>query len=222
MMRVHIICEGQTEETFIKELLAKQFEAKGLYFYPTLIGTQFRKGGNVKANRLLDALETRLLGDVNSYCSTFFDYYGLPSDFPGKKNAESQSKIADKAACIQKELVSYLENQIGCDATQRFIPYVQMHEFEGLLFSDPTSLAEGLYKADLASKFNLIRQQFPTPEDINDSYETAPSKRIMKLYPGYRKPLNGLQAACKVSIATIRRECRLFNQWLVRLESLCS
>ena len=31
MTRVHVICEGQTEETFIKELLAKQFESKETY-----------------------------------------------------------------------------------------------------------------------------------------------------------------------------------------------
>ena len=222
MIRVHIICEGQTEESFIKELLAKQFESRELYFYPTLIGTQFHKGGNIKADRLLYALKARLLGDVGSYTSTFFDYYGLPRDFPGRRDAEKQSKIADKAACIQNELVSYLEKQLGHDITQRFIPYVQMHEFEGLLFSDPTNFAEGLYKPDLASKFESIRKQFPTPEDINDNYETAPSKRIMELYPSYQKPLGGLQAACKVSIDTIRRECRLFNQWLVRLESLSS
>ena len=194
MPRVHIICEGQTEETFITELLAKQFESRGLYFFPTLIGTQFHKGGNIKADRLLHALKIRLLGDVNSYSSTFFDYYGLPRDFPGRRDAERQSKIADKAACIQNGLISYLEKQLGRDVTQRFIPYVQMHEFEGLLFSGPTKLAEGLYKAGLASKFDFIRKQFPTPEDINDNYETAPSRRIMELFPSYRKPLNGLQS----------------------------
>ena len=102
MIRVHVICEGQTEETFIKELLAKQFESRDLYFFPTLIGTQFHRGGNVRADRLVHALKTKLLGDTNSYCSTFFDYYGLPRDFPGKEDADKHGKIADKAACILK------------------------------------------------------------------------------------------------------------------------
>jgi hypothetical protein len=220
MIRIHIICEGQTEETFIRELLARQFETRGLYLVPTLIGTQFHKGGNVKADRLLHALRAMLLRDVSSFCTTFFDYYGLAEDFPGKKDAKKATKTADKATCVQKALMSYFEKQIGDEAVRRFIPYVQMHEFEGLLFSDPANLAQGIYKEDLAPEFGAIRIQFSTPEDINDSYETAPSKRIARLYPGYKKTLSGLQAAERIGIDKIRAECQLFDKWITSLETL--
>ncbi len=58
---------------------------------------------------------------------------------------------------------------VGEDAARRFLPYVQMYEFEGLLFSDPAKLAQGLGEADLEADFAKIRAGFPTPEEINDS-----------------------------------------------------
>jgi hypothetical protein len=204
---------------FVKGPLAQSLMCKNIYLIPSLIGLAGHKGGNFKIDRLVPDVKNRLLSDTSAFCSTFFDFYALHKDFPGKKEADKQRNIADKAACIQTALMCYFQKQIGSEAALRFIPYVQMHEFEGLLFSDPVNLAKSLHKADLASEFDFIRKQYPTPEDINENYETAPSHRIMALYPGYRKPLNGLQAAYKVSIGTIRRECQLFNQWLVRLES---
>ena len=78
---------------------------------------------------------------------------------------------------------------------RRFIPYVQMYEFEGLLFSDTLALAKGVNQGRLVDRFKIIRDQFDTPEEINDSPETAPSKRILNLFPEYDKPLHGSLAA---------------------------
>jgi hypothetical protein len=222
MIRIHVICEGHTEAMFVKGPLAQSLMCKNIFLIPSLIGVAGHKGGNFKLDRLVPDVKNRLLGDTNAFCSTFFDFYALHEDFPGRKEANKQRNIADKAECIQNALVEYFQDKIGSDAVRRFIPYVQMHEFEGLLFSDPVSLAKSLHNDDLASKFEFIRKQFPTPEDINDNYKTAPSKRIMELYPSFRKPLDGLQAACKASIDTIRKECQLFNQWLTCMEMLRS
>lgn len=93
-----------------------------------------------------------------------------------------------------------------------------MHEFEGLLFSDPDRFAQSLGKRDLAPELRGIRQEFRTPEDINDSPDTAPSKRVLNLYRGYRKPVDGVQAMAELGLDTVREACPLFNAWVSTLE----
>ena len=95
-----------------------------------------------------------------------------------------------------------------------------MHEFEALLFSSPEGLAASLYKPELVELFAAIRNQFASPEEINDSCETAPSKRILKLYPDYQKRLEGALAAIEIGLETMRSECQHFNDWLSRLERI--
>ncbi len=103
---------------------------------------------------------------------------------------------------------------------QRFIPYFQMHEFEALMFSDPAIFADAIGRPDLRSDFAEIRQKFDSPEHIDDSPVTAPSKRILALYPEYEKPLMGETATKAIGLPRIRQECPLFNAWLAKLESL--
>jgi hypothetical protein len=94
-----------------------------------------------------------------------------------------------------------------------------MHEFEGLLFSDCEVFAEAIGVAQLGQRFREIRQQFSTPEEIDDSPITAPSKRVEALVTGYQKPLFGTLAALKMGLDTIRGECPHFREWLERLEA---
>lgn len=220
MIRVHVICEGQTEETFVNELLTPHFATMEVYLQPALIGKPGHKGGRVKLERLLTDTRNRLLGDTTSYCTTFFDFYALPTDFPGKTEAHSRTSINDKAECIQTKLVEALAATLGDTVMQRFIPYVQMHEYEALLFSDPTKFAKGIVCPALAPSFQTIRDAFTTPEEINDSPMTAPSKRVERLVAGYQKPIYGTLAALEIGLDTIRRECSLFNAWLERIELL--
>ncbi|WP_280940040.1 DUF4276 family protein [Agrobacterium bohemicum] len=102
----------------------------------------------------------------------------------------------------------------------RFIPFVAMHEFEGLLFSDPTTMAHSMGVPALASDFTTIRAAFETPEHINDSYQTAPSKRLLAALPGYQKVLHGNVAMIDIGLATVRSECPIFDNWLNALEQL--
>src|ERR1700680_1388202 len=103
---------------------------------------------------------------------------------------------------------------------ERFVPFVVMHEFEGLLFSDCAAFSRGIGRADLESGFREIRDQFATPEEINDSPFTAPSKRVEALMPGYDKPLFGTLAVLEIGLAHIREECPHFDSWLRQLECL--
>ncbi len=220
MVRVHIICEGQTEETFVKDLLAPHFLPMEIYLSPSLIGKPGHKGGTIKFDRLFLDARNRLLGDTTAYCTTFFDFYALPTDFPGKEAAGEHIAIKDKATTLCEHLTNSLQDKLGENAMRRFIPYVQMYEFEALLFSDSKSFAKGIDRSHLASDFQEIRDSFDSPEEINDSPITAPSKRVIELVSGYEKPLYGTLAALEIGLKTMRRECKLFDAWLKKLEAL--
>ena len=222
MIRINVICEGQTEEMFVNEVLSKAFSAKNIFFRPTLIGKPGHKGGNFKFDRLFTDVRALLLGDKIAYCTTFFDFYALPEGFPGKQEAKSETGIRNKAKILLSSLTERLTEKLGEEPLRRFIPYVQMYEFEGLLFSDPAKMAQGITQPSLERQLQKIRDVFATPEDINDSPNTAPSKRIKKLYSAYEKPLYGLLAALEIGLATIRRECQCFDAWLQDIESLQS
>lgn len=220
MIRVHVICEGQTEEMFVNELLQPFFLTKGVHLIPALVGKPGHKGGNFKFERLQADVKNRLLGDSNAYCTTFFDYYGLPSSFPGKDTLGSHADIASKATTLQTAMTAELARLIGSEAMRRFIPFVQMYEFEALLFSDPEAFARGVGREQLSQALIQIAEQFESPEHINNSPMTAPSKRIEVLMNDYEKPLMGSLAALEVGLATMRAKCSLFDAWLTRLEAL--
>ena len=220
MTLVYIICEGRTEIRFVKNVLAPVLGSQELYLYPIRIGGRNRKGGNVTFDRLRINVRDQLNSNQASYCSTLFDFYGLPPNFPGKQGASSKSELSEKARTVQQELLAELGRSIDSELLLRFIPYVQMHEFEALLFSDPGSLAESVGRGDLSNDFIMIREEFATPEHIDDSPTSAPSKRILKLEPNYEKPLMGETAASAIGLAKIRQECPLFDAWLAKLENL--
>ena len=97
-----------------------------------------------------------------------------------------------------------------------------MREFEGLLFSDPERFGLSIGRPDLVSKLQAIRSEFDTPEEINDSPDKAPSKRVKTLYEGYQKPLMGVLAMEAIGLDGIRKECPLFNKWIKELENRAS
>lgn len=219
MTRVHIICEGQTEEMFVAEIMAPVFMTRQIYLTPSLIGKPGHKGGNFKFPRLFTDVRARL-ADKTAYCTTFFDFYGLPEAFPGKAEAHTKNGIANKATHIRQALTARLAQELGTTQLQRFIPYIQMYEFEGLLFSAPEKLAMVCNQMGIAQPLQQIRNEFNTPEEINNSPLTAPSKRILQLFKGYDKPVHGALAALEIGLDNIRKECALFNEWLLTLEAL--
>jgi len=222
MIRIHIICEGQTEETFVNEMLGPHFAAREIFLYPSLIGKPGHKGGFVNFNRLFIDIRNRLLGDKTAWCTTFFDYYGLHEDFPGKPDADKGGTAGEKSSRLLVGLMAALGEKIGTEPLRRFLPYVQMHEFEGLLFSNPVRFASGICRPKLGDQLQEIRNEFTDPEEINDDPVTAPSKRILAVCEDYEKPTHGTLASLEIGLDTIRQECRLFNGWLSRLEALAT
>ncbi|MDX2078739.1 MAG: DUF4276 family protein [bacterium] len=217
MKRVYVICEGFTEHDFVHELLIPHFSTRNIFLFPRLLGMDGHKGGRVNNQRVLDDISI-LLNDSTAYCTTFFDFYGLPNSFFGKIDANSVQLPEEKA----QKICLALKQAVKPDKARRFIPYIQMYEFEGLLFSDPQKLAKGVFQPQIAGKLQIIRddKRFNTPEHINDSPFTAPSKRIQAIMDVYEKRTHGILAALEIGLPIMRQECPLFNAWLNQLEQL--
>ena len=156
--------------------------------------------------------------------TTMVDYDGLPatggSRWPGRAQA-SELPFTEKAPAIEDALLaSVLERMGAAFDGRRFVPYVMMHEFEALLFSDCDAFARGISLRTLNTRLQRIRDAFDSPEEIDDSPTTAPSKRIEALVPGYQKPVMGTLAAQEIGLQTMREACPHFGQWIARLERL--
>ena len=220
MIRIRIVVEGQTEESFVSKVLAAAFWPQQIYLTPILLGVPGQIGGRPNYDRVKKDVLLHLKQDTTAYCSTLLDYYGLGSGFPGTPVAENLSNTA-KAVQIERAVKEDICARIPeFRPGIRFLPYIQLHEFEGLLFSRPSVFAAAINQEQLARHFRQVRDNFPTPEDINDDPLTAPSKRVLAAYPQYRKVLHGTLAAQAVGIAAMRQECPHFREWLDRLAAL--
>ena len=204
MTRLAISVEGQTEEEFVKRSLAAHLDGKGIYATPVLLGRARRRaqgGGNVTIGRL--ANELRHLRYSFDAVTSLVDFYG----FRGKRSMSPD------------DLIRAIHDGTGRPDDGSVFPYVQVHEFEGLLFSHVDAFESVFGDAPIAD-LKSVRLGFDTPEDINDRRETAPSKRIAKLVADYRKRLHGPDLADLIGLERMRKECPRFAGWLRRLESL--
>lgn len=226
MTRLLVHVEGVTEEVFVKEVLAGHLYKFGYTSVSArLIGNarqRFRRGGIRSWVSVRKDILNHLKEDVSCRSTIMVDYYALPQSGDGawpKRELTSQLPFEVKASTIENALHDDICGEMGDDFDhERFVPYIVMHEFEGLLFSDAIRFGEGIGRPDLAPRFQAIRNQFSSPEEINDSPITAPSKRILNLLPNYDKPLMGTLAVLEIGLDNIRNECPFFRAWLERLE----
>ncbi len=225
MIRVYIACEGPTEMTFVREALQPAF-SQTLHLIQFLPGklasrTGRGRGGDIRYARVWKDFTIALKSDGACYCTTLFDYYALGADFP-RLDEPRGSEPDDKARRIESAVEQDIASKMGGRFNPgRFRCFLAMHEFEGLLFSAPSSLASGLGCADQSGKLQEIRDQFSSPEHINDNRKTAPSKRLKAICHHYKdKVTSGNVAALKVGLDAMRRECPHFRSWLEWLESL--
>ena len=223
MSRILVHVEGQTEENFVNTVLAPHLYRVGYTnVSPRLLGNarqRAQRGGIRPWDAVRNDILNHLKGDQATLATTMVDYYGLPGTWPGRKRSRRLKSLSERAASVETDLLDDIANSLGSGFDRRrFIPYVVMHEFEGLLFSDPDRFAQGIGRPDLSPEFQAIRSEFQTPEEINDSPETAPSSRVQKLYSGYQKPLMGVLAAEEIGLGAIRKECPLFHKWIEELE----
>ena len=168
-------------------------------------------------------ITNHLKEDPEIFATSMVDYYGLPraglGAWPGRE-AASALPYPDNVSLIEHALLEDVKQEMGEGFNpSRFIPFVMIHEFEALLFSDCQGFAEGIGRDALAADFQGIRDAFPNPEQIDDSPHNAPSKRIVALIPEYEKPFMGVLASLQIGLEAMRSECPHFSAWLDRLES---
>ncbi len=220
---MHVVVEGQTEETFVRDVLAPEFGAKDVFVDVHRVTTRrrerriFRGGisgyGQLKCDLMLWMRQDQR---PDAWFTTMIDFYGLPEDFPGYRNCILHRDPVDKVECLEERLRHDLSHP-------RFIPYLQLHEFEALLFSEPRKFG-GIFPGSpkVAEKLAAIRNAFPTPEHIDDRPDLAPSKRIVRLLPDYKKPVAGPLITQQIGLPTLRRECPHFSRWIGKIEQAAS
>lgn len=218
MVEVVIVCEGPTEERFIRRVLATSFGHQNIFLLPRVINGRVR-GGNLKRSKVLRYLRNTLRERTDTYVTTMFDLYGLPSDFPGRRGSAGVTDPIARSRAIERGFHSVVIDEIQCRA-DRFVPHIQPYEFEALLFSDPTWFGEvdGRWKGSV-NDLRYSRDSVLSPEYINDGQQTHPSARL-KILPGYRKVLHGTLVSERIGLERIRDECRHFDEWLSHIEHL--
>ncbi len=162
-------------------------------------------------------IENHLKQDPEVFVTTLIDYYGVykKHSFPKWDEAQTIMDKADRLILLEESMKAELEDDIRF----RFIPYFQLHEFEGLLFNKIEIFRNNFTteEANLAEIATII-EQHPNPELINDNRETAPSKRLLKLIKGYNKVVYGAILADEIGLVNIRAKCPRFNSWIELLE----
>jgi hypothetical protein len=213
VIRINIICEGATEENFVSKVLYPYLILKNISVTPRNIATGSNYG-KLKFNVIQWLKE-----DKDAWLTTLIDLYGIGNKFPGYEKSKMVNPF-QKVENIEKAFKDDIENT-GLSA-RKFIPYFQLHEFEAILFSDCKVLEEylSLDYNFVAGSLQKIRDAFESPEHINDSPQTAPSKRIKAIVPPYEKIADGILIAEAINLDTVRRECAHFNNWLTIIETL--
>ena len=206
MIRLAILVEGQTEEEFVKSVLADHLRPIRVEAIPILLG------GDINVDRLTK----HMAGLYYSFdvVTSLVDFYG----FRDKEDVRAGITVEE----LEDHLNRRIQARVGKYWDQRkMVPYVQRYEFEGLLFSDVNAFQAATYASEESvTQLSKVRSQFSTPEDINDDPNTAPSKRIANAMPSYRKRLDGPPIAREIGLDVIREECPRFQEWVRRLESL--
>lgn len=225
MNRLIVFCEGQTEQQFCKQVLAPHLVQFGIVdVRPVRVAFSKSKGivhrGGV---RKYQPIKNYILNSFKQWqreptaFTTMIDVYGLPNDFP--KSREAARTSADPIRYVNE-----LESAFATDLNNpRFVPYLQLHEYEALLFVQPRAFEFAFENCDRAiSELESIRDAHETVEHIDDGAETAPSKRIIRLLPAYegRKPVAGPDIADAIGLDVPRANCPHFAQWLTTLERL--
>lgn len=225
MARLYLFAEGPTEQTFADTVLKPHLAKSGVYLHgPVLIaharkkGRIHRGGGRKYAPMKNDILRlTAQEKGSDVFFTTMIDLYAIYRDFPGMSDA-------DKVRHLPYKRVELLEKVWRQDIEdERFIPFIQLHEFEAYLFANPEAFAHFYDDAKKPiAKLQEIVGKRENPELIDDGQNTAPSKRIIEHFPDYAKakPTVGPQVGALIGVDVIRSRCPHFDLWLKTLEGL--
>lgn len=208
MSKVLILVEGFSEKRFVEDILKPYFNDNGIY----VIARNLKGVGNYK---IIKKEVEFLLNDTSAtLVTTMIDYYRLPSDFPKKKELNKHLSYIQKVEFLENEFTSDIENE-------QFLPYLQLHEFEALLFSDVSHFSKILNVKSHISKFESIVASLE-PEEINDLPNTSPANRIKSIIENYQKETHGIIVAKSIGLERMREKCPHFDTWLNEIELRCN
>lgn len=210
--RLIIIVEGASEQEFVNKILKPYFYSKGI-FDISAFQIKHSKGGLSKYSHL----KTDILNCIyqpNTIITTLIDFYGLPSDFPEFNQVKTIQSKNEKVEFLEKAIKEDLENSQN-QKFENFIPYIQLHEFEAIIFSSKESIYNNfeIHKVN-KPEIDKIFTEFTNPEEINDNPNTAPSKRLLKSIPSYNKIVDGIMILENAGLSKILEKCNRFSLWL--------
>lgn len=221
MKNFRIVTEGQSETNFVNRVMVPYFADRCTLIPITVVTkTDNRHGKTYKGgvgnygqirNTLVNTL-ANAFKNKDSYVTTMFDFYGLPTDVPGVTEAAKVSNPYQKVEIIEREILKAEEYDGNF-----FFPYIELHEFESMIFTDIAKLGEAYFEDDLTALKECVKEQ-ENPELINNGAETAPSKRIMNCISNFDKANVGVSVLEKIGIENIAAKCHHFDEWLRRIE----
>lgn len=218
MERIIIICEGPTEEEFCKKTLTPYFQKQQIYVQSPLI--KHNNGGIVRWDVLKKQIENHLKQDKTAYVTLLIDYYGLYQkyEFPGWEESLSIPDKSSRLDFLEQKMAEAIEESLR----YRFIPYMQLHEFEGILFNN-LEVFDLLFNEDeilAREELEAVFKEFDNPEMINNSPDNAPSKRLKRIIKGYNKIVYGNILAEEIGLTGIRSKCPRFDGWITRINNI--
>jgi hypothetical protein len=218
MKRIIIVVEGQTEQEFVKQCIAPHLLNKYGIFSAVarLIGKPGHKGGDVRYSRLKKDIDI-VLREPDVVVSMFVDFFKLANDFPSTDNCLKYGNAEHRIACLEQALAVEINSQL-------FIPYIQRHEFEALLFSSHKGFLKYL-STESCQELEEVSRQFDNPEDINSTQ--PPSYRLIDIVGRcdhflYNKVLYGNIFALEIGMEVMLARCQRFAAWIDQMGKLAS
>ncbi|WP_421921110.1 DUF4276 family protein [Marinifilum sp.] len=205
MNRIVFIVEGDTEILLVEKVIMPYIYELGYqisYNCQTITTNrkQHKKGGVGSYGKFKnEILRTIAQGDV--LVTSLIDFFKLPTDFPSFKNDSNRIEEIEKGI---------LED---FDSNPNLIPYIQRHEVEALMYSNMDGFELVMDDEDQLEKVQQIMDEYPNPEDINNSPETAPSKRLQGIF-NYDKTGDGEMIFEMVGIQAMLDKCPRFAKWI--------
>lgn len=208
MKILYIIVEGQSEEEFVKDLIAP-LSNQNWFIQPIKITTNRnigKRGGFSAYRQLKEDISILLKTKQEKAVTTFVDFFRIPKDVPNYKDCLKISDAERQIDCLEKAINDDINHQ-------SFFPYIQKFEFEALLFSSNAGF-ENYYGGKIAKETAKIIEKYPNPEEINNNPNTSPSNRLKKIVPEYNKPNEGNILAMEIGIDKMLEKCPRFKNWV--------
>lgn len=217
-IKLNITTEGETELKFVKNTLAIHLSRFNIDAVARSVKTStgFR-GGITTYQKAKNDIQAWLKQNPSNEwkLTTMFDLYQLPKDFPGYEDAQKKNDPYEKVRVLEEAFKKDIDDY-------RFIPYIQLHEFEALILADPEKLILEFPDKEKTIQKLVEMARGKNPELIDDHPDTAPSRRIIKEIKIYEKnkSISGPNVVESIGLPSLKKKCRHFSEWIMKLEKL--